>query len=305
MKKVLVTGASGFVGGHLVDHLNSKGYQVSPILRQNIGDHFSVNSWRRVIEKAEAESIVHLIAKTHSSDADKPSALDSYRRINVDITRALLEASKASGVKQFVYLSSIKTVGEETPIDVPFTEDSPCNPQDCYGISKGEAEKLVLQYSDVMHTFILRPPLIYGPGVKGNFLRLLNAVHRNIPLPFASIRNARSLLFVGNLTSAIETVIASHKMEGIFHIADEEALSTPNLVCLIAVAMNKKNRLFPCPPQLLEKIGSTLRMNETTKKLTRSLMVSNEKSQKQLNWIPRYSLENGITKLVRSKKGLL
>lgn len=170
MKKIFITGATGFVGGHLKNHLTAKGYEVLAPAKNDLADPFSPDTWRKALERTECDTVVHLIAKTHAPDAGDPSALPSYRRINVDITRALLEASKDLGIRKFIYLSSIKAVGEETPIDEPFTEESPCRPEDCYGISKREAELLVLEYSNAINTVILRPPLIYGPGVKGNFL---------------------------------------------------------------------------------------------------------------------------------------
>lgn len=226
---------------------------------------------------------------------ETPPHCPSYRRINVDITRALLEASKDLGVKKFVYLSSIKAVGEETPIDDPFTEDSPCRPEDCYGTSKREAELLVLEYSNAMNTVILRPPLIYGPGVKGNFLKLLNAVKRGIPLPFASIKNARSLLYVGNLAHAITAAtITTVAFDKIFHIADDEAASTTELIRLMATALESSPRLFHCESTFLEKLGGFIGKKEMIKKLTRSLVVSNERLKNQLSISLPYSLLEGV-----------
>lgn len=295
MKKVFITGATGFVGEHLKNHLTGRGYEVFAPTRNDLGDPFSVEAWRKALEKAECETVVHLIAKTHAADAGDPSALPSYRHINVDITKALLEASKDLGVKKFIYLSSIKAVGEETPIDEPFTEESPCRPEDCYGISKREAEELVLEYSRTMSTVILRPPLIYGPGVKGNFLKLMKAVQRGIPLPFANVKNARSILNVGNLVHAIlaaETTPGS--ISGIFHIADEEAVSTPDLIRLMASALGKHPRLLPCSPKMLEKLGNIVGKSETVKKLTRSLVVSNERAKNLLSLSQPYSLPTGL-----------
>ncbi|MBL3539864.1 NAD-dependent epimerase/dehydratase family protein [Aminivibrio sp.] len=295
MKKVFITGTTGFVGGHLKNHLTGKGYEVIAPTRNDLGDPFSVEAWRKALEKAECETVVHLIAKTHAADAGNPSALPSYRHINVDITKALLEASKDLGVKKFIYLSSIKAVGEETPIDEPFTEESPCRPEDCYGISKKETEELVLKYSRTIDTIILRPPMIYGPGVKGNFLKLMNAVKRGIPLPFASVRNARSLVFVGNLSDAIEHIVESHLAGGsLFHIADEETPSTPELLKLMASALNVKPRVLPFSVTLLETLASMAGKQETIKKITRSLIVSSSKASRNFDWKPFYSLQVGI-----------
>lgn len=295
MKKVFITGATGFVGGHLKNHLSCKGYEVFSATRNDLGDPFSVEAWRKALEKAECETVVHLIAKTHAADAGDPSALPSYRHINVDITKALLEASKDLGVKKFIYLSSIKAVGEETPIDEPFTEDSPCHPEDCYGISKREAEELVIEYSQTINSIILRPPLIYGRGVKGNFSKLLNAVKRGIPLPFASVRNARSLLHVENLTKAIECILRQpFTGTAIFHVADRESPSTPELIQTMATVLNVRLRMPPFPPFLLEVMASLAGKGETVKKLTRSLVVSITEMENKLNYSPSISLLEGL-----------
>lgn len=300
MKKVFITGATGFVGGHLKNHLTGKGYEVFAPTRNDLGDPFSVEAWRKALEKAECETVVHLIAKTHATDAGDPSALSSYRLINVDITKALLEASKDLCVKKFIYLSSIKAVGEETPIDEPFTEESPCRPEDCYGISKREAEELVLEYSRTINTVILRPPLIYGPGVKGNFFKLMKAVKKGIPLPFASVRNARSLLFVGNLSDAIERAFQTYLTGGdIFHITDKEAPSTPELIKQMASAFHLKARLVPFPPFLLETIASAAGKGKSIKKLTRSLVVSSKKATSELSFSNFSCLSATLETIVR------
>jgi nucleoside-diphosphate-sugar epimerase len=311
MEKVLVTGATGFVGTHLVRHLAEKGYKVRGVSRKEVSpfpeisnyehakieDVYSTKAWQPLL--AGVDIVVHLIAKTHSSDSGDLKALPDYRHINVDITKALLDASSAAGVTRFIYLSSIKAVGEETPIDEPFTEESPCNPVDSYGISKREAEELILKYEGKIDTVIFRPPMIYGPGVKGNFLRLLKAVKKGVPFPLGSIQNARSLLFVDNLTSAIEKVIVKCPTgRSLYHIADDKAPSTPDLLRLMALSMGVKPRIYPIPPRLLEKMTGIVGKKDTVKKLTRSLVVSYEKIEKELGFIPEISMHKGIEKTV-------
>lgn len=298
VNRIFITGATGFVGGHLKRHLMERGYDVFSATRSVVGDPFAADSWRRVIEKAECGTVVHLIAKTHSDDAADPSALPSYRRVNVDITDALLQASSQAGVRKFLYLSSIKAVGEETPMDEPFTEKSPCRPEDCYGITKREAEERVLRYAESMNTIILRPPLIYGPGVKGNFRRLLNAVRKGVPLPFAEVRNARSLLFSGNLVHSVERALLSERAEGVYHIADDEAPSTPELLRLIASAMAKSPRLFSLPPKVLLYTGKLAGKGGEVRKLISSLLLSTERAKKELAYEPLHTLSAAVRSLL-------
>jgi len=291
---VLVTGASGFVGSSLVPYLAGRGYDVFSAGRQDAADPFSAECWGKVLESSAPSAVVHLVGKTHAPDAGDRSALPSYRRINVDITSALLEACRSTGVKKFVYMSSIKAVGEEAHPDDPFTEESPCRPEDCYGISKLEAERAVLERFGNVEPVIFRPSLIYGKGVKGNFLRLLKALERGIPLPLGSVRNARSLLYAGNLASGIGRALGGDTGGGIFHIADDEAPSTPELLRLLAAALEKPCRLFPFPPGMLEAIAALAGRRETVRKLTGSLAVSAEKAKRVLGWRPEVSLEEGL-----------
>ncbi len=295
MNSVFITGATGFIGGHLVKHLTENNYAPFFVTREQLGDPFSLDSWLRVIEASKSETVIHLIAKTHTFDAGDPKALKSYRHINVDITKVLLEACKVMGIKKFLYLSSIKAVGEETTLDEPFTEESPCRPVDCYGISKREAEELVLEYSNVIDTVILRPPLIYGPGVKGNFLRLLKLVDKRYPLPFGSLNNARSMLYVGNLVQAIVTCLGSDKATGqIFHIADNETPSTKELVLEIGRALEKRTCLIPVPISVLRMASSLTGRDREISKLTNSLVLSTEKITKTIGWETGYSFRSGV-----------
>jgi len=312
MGKVLVTGATGFVGSHLVRHLAGKGYKVRGVSRKEVSpfpeinnyehakieDVYSAEAWQPLL--AGVDIVVHLIAKTHSSDSGDLKALPDYRHINVDITKALLDASSAAGVTRFIYLSSIKAVGEETPIEKPFTEESTCNPVDSYGISKREAEELILKYEGEIDTVIFRPPMIYGPGVKGNFLRLLKAVDRGLPLPFGMIENARSMLYVENLTDAILTCLQSEKAAGqIYHVADSETPSTKEIMVEMGRHLGKKPRLVPVPKAMLKTAGFLTGRTSEMRKLTESLVVGIEKISEELNWEPGYNISTGFEKTCR------
>jgi nucleoside-diphosphate-sugar epimerase len=253
--RVLVTGVSGFIGEHLAKHLLEQGHKVrgasrwldSPFPREEkyehvtIEDPFSKKAWREIT--SETDAVVHLIAKTHTQDAGDLSDLSEYRHTNVDITKALFEASWKAGVKRFVYMSSIKAVGEETSPGEAFAEDSPCDPVDSYGISKREAEEMILKYRGKMSTVVLRAPLVYGPGVKGNFLRLMEEVEKGTPLPLAGVKNARSLVFTGNLSAAVVKILEAETLAGgVYHVADDEKPSTPELVEMMAAVMGDHQR---------------------------------------------------------------
>jgi len=305
--RVLVTGVSGFIGEHLAKHLLEKGHKVrgasrwldSPFPREEkyehvtIEDPFSKKAWREIT--SEANAVVHLIAKTHTQDAGDLSDLSEYRLTNVDITKALFEASWKAGVKRFIYMSSIKAVGEETSPGEAFAEDSPCKPVDPCGISKREAEEMILKYRGKMSTVVLRAPLVYGPGVKGNFLRLMEEVEKGTPLPLASVKNARSLAFTGNLSAAVVKILEAETLAGgIYHVADDEKPSTPELIEMMAAVMGAKPRLFYSPTGLLEKVAGFSGRGEMVKKLTRSLVVSHERLKNELEFKPPYSLRRGL-----------
>jgi len=305
--RVLVTGVSGFIGEHLAKHLLEQGHKVrgasrwldSPFPREEkyehvtIEDPFSKKAWREIT--SEANAVVHLIAKTHTQDASDLSDLSEYRHTNVDITKALFEASWKAGVKRFIYMSSINAVGEETAPGEAFAEDSTCHPVDFSGITKREAEEMVLKYRGKMDAVILRAPLVYGPGVKGNFLRLMEEVEKGTPLPLAGVKNHRSLAFTGNLSAAVVKILEAETLAGgVYHVADDEKPSTPELVEMMAAVMGAKPRLFYSPTGLLEKVAGFSGKGEMVKKLTRSLVVSHERLKKELEFKPPYSLRRGL-----------
>lgn len=305
--RVLVTGVSGFIGGHIAKHLLEQGHKVrgasmwldSPFPKEEkyehatIEDPFSKKAWREIT--SETDAVVHLIAKTHTREAGDLSDLSEYRHINVDITKAIFEASWKAGVKRFIYMSCFDAVGEETAPGEAFAEDSPCSPTDPCGVTKREAEEMVLKYRGKMSTVVLRAPLVYGPGVKGNFLRLMEEVEKGTPLPLSGVKNARSLVYVGNLAAAVRKILEAEKLAGgIYHVADDEKPSTPELIEMIAGVMGVKPRLFYSPTGLLEKVAGFSGKGEMVKKLTRSLVVSHERLKKELEFKPPYTLRRGL-----------
>ena len=305
--RVLVTGVSGFIGGHIAKHLLEQGHKVrgasrwldSPFPKEEkyehatIEDPFSKKAWREIT--SETDAVVHLIAKNHTREAGGLSDLAEYRHINVDITKAIFVASWKAGVKRFIYMSCFDAVGEETAPGEAFAEDSPCSPTDPCGVTKREAEEMVLKYRGKMSTVVLRAPLVYGPGVKGNFLRLMEEVEKGTPLPLAGVKNHRSLVYVGNLAAAVRKILeAENPAGGVYHVADDEKPSTPELIEMIAAVMGVKPRLFYSPTGLLEKVAGFSGKGEMVKKLTRSLVVSHERLKKELEFKPPYTLRRGL-----------
>jgi nucleoside-diphosphate-sugar epimerase len=298
----LITGAPGFVGTALVTALQRR--NIRRALRQPAadarpgdvitGEIGPDSDWQWAL--TDVDCVIHLAARTHVIDEQNTDALAVYRRINVEATRNLAQQAATAGVRRFVFLSSIKVNGETTDVH-PFTRDDTPQPLDAYGISKREAEDALQRIgADTgMEIVILRPPLVYGPGVKGNFLRLLQAVARGTPLPLASINNRRSLIYVNNLAEAIircmDTPAAAGKT---YLVSDGEDVSTPALIRKLAAALGTPPRLLPCPPALLHFGATLLGKRAAAMRLTGSLAVDGTQLRQELGWQPRYSLDQGL-----------
>lgn len=257
--RVLVTGISGFIGSALAPALEARGHVVSGVTRE-----------ARTLAEAFAgsEAVVHLANIAHST-----LNRELLWRVNVDGTRRAAELAAAAGAKRFVYLSSVKAGREE--------------PGDAYAETKLAAERALAGVRGV-EIVILRLPLVYGPRVKANFLRLMRAVARGWPLPFASIRNRRSFLYVGNLVDAIARALDAPRAAGkTYLVADGAPVSTPELCRALGAALGRPARLFPFPPGILEILPSM-------KKLTRSLEVDDSAFRGDAGWRPPYTFEQGI-----------
>jgi nucleoside-diphosphate-sugar epimerase len=305
---VLVTGAGGFVGGHLCAELASLGMLVRAVTRDaaslrsgsprvepyrvdNIGP---ATAWRDALQGVD--SVVHLAARTHVLDA-RAASLDAFREVNVEGTRALAEACVAAGVARLVFVSSIKAVGECTSGDASYTEDSLCSPADAYGRSKLEAEGALRQAvaGSTTSPVILRPPLVYGPGVGANFLRLIKLVDRGLPFPLGRERNERSLLYVRNLTSAIVCCLR-HPLAGdrLYHVADVETHSTLELARELGEMMGRPVRIIPLPGAILNLAGKVTGRSEDVRRLISPLRVSTERIRRELGWTPPFTWEEGL-----------
>jgi nucleoside-diphosphate-sugar epimerase len=254
--KVHVTGASGFVGRAFCERLAGAGHE-----RASLG---------------EAEAVVHLAAIAH-----RRASVEELRRVNVDLAVETARAAAAAGAA-FVFMSSVKVHGESSA--EPYRDDSPMAPRDRYAESKARAED-ALRAIPALRLAVLRPPLVYGPGVKANFLSLMKAVARGWPLPLASVRNRRSLIYAGNLAAAI---LACLDKEGTFLVSDGEALSTPQLCREIGAALGRPARLFAFPPALLpRKLSASLEVKDST-----------------LRWERPFTREEGLRATARWYAGL-
>lgn len=304
VRSVLVTGASGFVGSALVDLLDRGPRPVTRALRSMsalphphdaiVGDIGAETRWGGLLENVDC--VVHLAARTHVLGEHGTGALPAFRAINVKGTVRLAQHAAAAGVRRFVFLSSVKVNGEQTG-DEPFSEADAPQPQDAYGISKLEAEDALrnIEAATGLETVILRPPLIYGPGVKGNFLRLLRLISHRTPLPLASIKNRRSLIGIENLVDAIiagiENPVAAGKT---YLVSDGEDPSTPQLILKLAQALGVQPNLLPCPVALLDLGAAILGKRDEAMRLTCSLQVNSSRIREELGWKPRYSLNQGL-----------
>lgn len=310
---ILVTGATGFVGGALVARLLTEDAnqsvvvavrnldkkwpnQVHPAL---VKDLSPATDWRKALRGVT--TVVHCAARVHIMQDDDSDPLEAYRQVNVRGTLNMASQAAESGVTRFVFVSSIKVNGEETKNGHPFTADDTPAPQDPYGVSKLEAEEGLQQISSEtgMEIVIVRPPLVYGPGVKANFASMVRWVSKGVPLPLGNIGNRRSMVALDNLVDLLATCVVHSAAAGqTFLVSDGEDVSTTELLRRTAIAMGKPAHLLPIPEVFLRLGATLLGKRELAQRLCGSLQVDIEKTHRLLNWQPPLTLDQGLKKAV-------
>lgn len=302
---ILVTGSNGFIGGAVASALLRTGLLVrmtqrslDSISRYSL-DLTYLGDWSAALQGCQC--VVHCAARVHQMNDLAADPLTEFRQINTAGTLHLARQAAQAGVRRFIFLSSIKVNGEATLPGDAFDEAVISPPVDPYGLSKYEAEQGLLQIAKKtgMEVVILRLPLVYGPGVKGNFAQMLRWVRWGLPLPFASIQNLRSFLGVDNLCDVV-TLCLFHPAAAnqVFVLSDGEDVTTPQLLRLLAAASGSASRLFPFPVRVLTFLANWCGLGSKVERLTGSLQVDSRKIQQHLNWVPQYSLIDGLQRML-------
>lgn len=308
--KILLTGATGFIGKELVTFLADKGHQLNIVVRRcsnktidsrvsvtQIQDISAATNWQTALEGCEV--VIHSAARTHIINEKDQDPLAAFRSINVEGTLQLARSAILAGVKRFIFISSLHVNGNKTT-ESPFTEEQTPVPNTDYAISKLEAEDglRALSKDSSMELVIIRPPLVYGENAPGNFGRLVNLVSKGIPLPLASVKNKRSFIARQNLIDFIAHCVDHPKAANeTFLIADSDDISTPDLIRLLAQSMKKPARLIPFPTFLL-KFGATLiRHQSIYQQLCGCLQVDSSKAQQLLDWKAPFKMSEALDRV--------
>ena len=305
-KIALVTGASGFVGRALVLALCNAGYTVRATVRSdtaaarirnmphtnkptvfNLGELSDVTDWSDTLQACD--TVIHCAARAHVLHETHSNPLSAYRKVNTHVTAHLARCAHRHGVRRFIFLSTIGVLGNNSG-NTPFTDDSLPHPESPYAQAKWEAEQCLQALPTTMDRIIIRPPVIYGPGVKGNFGRLIALVNRQLPLPLGAIRNRRQFMALDNLIDFIQACIEPEQpINETFLIADKDALSTTQLLQYIASAMGKKSTLLRIPHPLLAWSLKSVGQTKLAGQLLGNLEIQSDKAQTLLGWEPPYS----------------
>lgn len=297
---ILITGSSGFIGTHLFSFLSESGYELSSINKSDfdlIKPNFDLSGYF----SKKIDVVIHLAAYVHIKNRHKSN--DAYNAINNEGTLKLARQAADHGVRRFIFISSIKVNGEGA--DYSYRADHQPNPQNSYANSKWNAELGLMNISleTAMEVVIIRPPLVYGPNVKANFLNLLKLINMGVPLPFASINNKRSLIFVGNLVSFIKCCVEHPKAANQkFLVSDGEDLSTPELISRLTRYFGKQPKLLPFPPIFLQIILFLLGRQAEAQSFFGSLTIDPQIAFKSLSWNPPFTIDEGLAETVKAYK---
>ena len=302
IKNILLTGASGFVGSALKEQLTATQKKVIPVYRNESSDGLRIENidaysdWSEVFSK-DISHVIHTAARVHVMNDSASDPLEEFRKVNTYGTLNLAKQAAQAGVKRFIFLSSIKVNGEFTEIGKPFLPSDKCSLTDPYGISKFEAEQGLLELSEStdMEVVIIRPPLVYGPGVKANFESMIKWVSRGVPLPFGSVRNSRSLVALNNLVSFCITCLEHpNAANEIFLISDNTDVSTTELLKKIANSMGKKPLLLPVPVKFMEFCAKIIGKKDLSQRVFGNLQVDDSKARELLQWTNSISIDNAL-----------
>ncbi|KII81184.1 UDP-glucose 4-epimerase family protein [Vibrio renipiscarius] len=308
--KILVTGSNGFVGSRVVDLARERYWEVIPVVRKQIEpliNSLVVTSidastdWSGAFENMDC--IVHCAARVHQMNESEQDALTAYRETNTLGTLNLARQAAEAGVKRFVFVSSIKVNGEFSEPNLPFEPNLKNTPQDPYGLSKYDAEVELVKLSKEtgLEVVIIRPPLVYGPGVKANFLSMMRMIEKGIPLPFGAIKNQRSLVYLDNLSDLILTCCDHPLAPGhTFLASDDQDVSTTQLMRTIALSMGKSPRLIPIPMSLIQAGALALNKKHIAQRICSNLQVEIGLTKEILGWKPSVSFEQGIKRTVEA-----
>lgn len=306
--RVAVTGADGFVGLRTCEALERRGYGARRIVRRADGpgddrvpvsDLSDVTDWVSLLRGMDA--VIHLAARAHILREAVRDPLSEFRRINVALTRRIAEGAAASGVRRFVFVSTIGVNGVQS-LERTFKETDEPNPQEPYAQSKWECEQALHRIAENtgLELVVTRPPLVYGPGAKGNLLRMLRLVASGLPLPLASVKNRRSLISVDNLADALIRCVEEDKAAGqTYLLAEPHARSTPEMFAALYRGMHRPNRLFRFPVGLLRAAAAAAGLGATFMKLCSSLEIDASKSMRELRWTPSDCFESGMASAAR------
>lgn len=308
--RVAITGASGFVGRNLLANLDDSGFELVPVSRRRVDSQSwrasppleadtAPENWAHAF--AGVDAVVHCAARSHVFRERETDPLDVYRRINRDGATAMARGAALAGVRRIVFLSSVKVLGETTTGRRPFCNEDQPAPSDPYAISKAEAEADLEALSQELgfELVVLRPPLVYGPGVGGNIASLLGLIRRGLWLPLGSARhNRRSLISTSNLADAVKAALVAPKgIEGRFLVSDDDDLSTRDLVEALARATGRKPRLIPAPLTIMRVFLSIAGRSAVWSRLFGDLQVDIAETRKRLDWQPRLSAADGLARV--------